>query len=357
MHLQLSFLSLQLNRLSNCMRPSLKDIAKELNLSKTTVSWVLSGRAQQKGISEATAKKVIEYAVQLNYQPNLIARSLNTGITKTIGLILPSISDSFYSEVAREIEADARNKGYSLMIGSSESDIDREDEIIRLFKSKVVDGIIIAPTKRSKIEIKRLLDESYPLVTIDRYFPELDASYIIINNRDSSYMLTKHLIRKGCKKIALLTTNSYLTTMTQRREGFDDAIRESKQVVVSKLYGEVNFVDYEKNIYKVLDDIFREAPDVDGFFFTTHILALEAFQYFHDKGIKPNYEFASIHEVPIFKVVAPRINVARMPIEEIGKNAVKILIDQIDTVKKYPTKRKKIEPKQLVLSCSLEFRS
>jgi Transcriptional regulators len=340
------------------MRSSLKDIAKELNLSKTTVSWVLSGQAQQKGISEATANKVVEYAMKLNYQPNLVARSLNTGTTKTIGLILPSISDSFYSEIAREIEAEARENGYSLMISSSESDIDREDEMIRLFKAKGIDGIIVAPTKRSKIEIQRLIDESYPFVTIDRYFPELDASYIIINNRDSSYMLTKHLISKGCKKIAILTTNPHLTTMNQRREGFEDAQREFGFTINPNLYGEVNFVGYEKNIYKVLDDIFKNVPDVDGFFFATHILALEAFQYFHEKGIKPTYEFASIHEVPIFKVLAPRINVARMPIEDIGRNAVRILIEQIDFIRQNRKKQnRKIEPKQLVLSCSLDFRS
>lgn len=340
------------------MRPSLKDIAKELNLSKTTVSWVLSGRAKQKGISESTANKVLEYAMELNYHPNLIARSLNTGTTKTIGLILPSISDSFYSEVAREIESEARKNGYSLMIGSSESDVDREDEILKLFKAKIVDGIIIAPTKRSKIEIQRLIDESYPLVTIDRYFPELNATYIIINNRDSSYMLTKHLINKGCKKIAILTTNSYLTTMSQRREGYEDALREFKLGINPNLYGEVNFVEYEKNVYKILDDIFRNVPDVDGFFFTTHILALETFQYFHKRGIKPDFEFASIHEVPIFSVVAPRINVARMPIEEIGRNAVDVLIEQIDFVKQNRTKRnRKLESKQLILSCSLDFRS
>lgn len=340
------------------MHSSLKDIAKELNLSKTTVSWVLSGQAQQKGISEATANKVMEYAVKLNYQPNLIARSLNTGITKTIGLILPSISDSFYSEVAREIEANARECGYSLMISSSESDINREDDMIRVFKSKRVDGIIIAPTKRSEVEIQRLIDEAYPLVTIDRYFPELTASYIIINNRDSSYMLAKHLVNKGCKKIAILTTNAHLTTMNQRKEGFEDALRESGITVSSDLYGEINFVHYEKNIYRVLDEIFSKVPDVDGFFFTTHILALEAFQYFNDKKIKPEFELACIHEAPVFKILAPRMNVARMPIEEIGRNAVRLLIEQIEAArKKENARRRSVETKHLILSCSLEFRS
>ncbi len=343
------------------MRASLKDIAEKLKLSKTTVSWVLSGQAEKKGISEVTAKRVMEYAKSLNYQPNLIARSLNTGETKTVGLIIPSISDSFYSEVAREIEEEARNNGYSLMISSSESDVDREEEIIKLFKAKGVDGIIIAPTKRSKVEIQRLIDEPYPLVTIDRYFPELDASYIIINNRDSSYMLTKHLINKGCKKIALLTTNPHLTTMNQRREGFEDAQRESGLRLNPNLCGVVDYVDYEKNIYNVLDNIFAQVPDVDGFFFATHILALEAFQYFNDKGIKPDFEMGSIHESPIFKILAPKMNVARMPIEEIGKNAVELLVEKMHCVKKIKkgkkAKNQEEKCKSLVLSCSLEFRS
>ncbi len=340
------------------MRPSLKDIAAELKLSKTTVSWVLSGQAKQKGISEATANKVMEYAMKLNYQPNLVARSLNTGETKTIGLILPSIADSFYSEVALEIEARARECGYSLMISSSESDINREDDIISSFVSKQVDGIIVAPTKRSKIEIQHLIDQSYPLVTIDRYFPELNTSYIIINNRDSSYMLTKHLINKGCKKIVLLTTNPHLTTMNQRREGYEDALRESGIAIAPNLNGDIDFSGYKKNVYKVLDNIFKSVPDIDGFFFATHILALEAFQYFYDKQIKPDFEFACIHEAPVFKILAPRINVARMPIEDIGKNAVNLLIEQIDFLKKNRTNQKtKLETKQMVLSCSLEFRS
>lgn len=341
------------------MKPSLKHIAEHLGLSKTTVSWVLSGQAAQKNISQATADKVLAYAESLHYQPNMIARSLNTGETKTIGLILPSISDTFYSEVAREIESRARSQGYSLMISSSESDIDREDEIIRLFKAKRVDGIILAPTKRSKVEVQRLIDEGYPLTTIDRYFPELNASYIIINNRDSCYMLTKHLINKGCRKIALLTTNSYLTTMSQRREGMEDALRESGIQVDPRLYGEVDFAGYEKNIHRVLDKIFTEVPDVDGFFFTTHILALEAFQYFYEKGIKADFEMACIHEVPIFKVLAPRINVARMPVREIGKTAVNSLIEQMEYAKGKAKSRKKTqhEPKRVMLSCSLEFRS
>ncbi|MGV3761079.1 LacI family DNA-binding transcriptional regulator [Parapedobacter sp.] len=340
------------------MKPSLKNIAEHLGLSKTTVSWVLTGQAEQKNISRATAEKVLEYAALLHYQPNMVARSLLTGETKTIGLILPSIADTFYSHVAREIESNARRKGYSLMIGSSESDIDREDEIVRLFKAKRVDGIILVPTKRSRMEVQRLIAEGYPLITIDRYFPELDANYIIINNRDSCYMLTKHLIGKGCRKIALLTTNAYLMTMGQRREGVEDALRESGLPIDLRLYGEVDFAVDEKNIHRVLDKVFTEVPDVDGIFFTTHILALEAFRYFHEKGIKPDFEMACIHEAPIFSVLAPKMNVARMPVDEIGKTAVSSLIDQMKYARAGAiTKRRPYIPQRVTLSCALEFRS
>ncbi len=338
---------------------SLKDIAKALNLSKTTVSWVLSGKAVEKNISESTAKKVMEYAQAIGYEPNLIARSLNTGETNTIGLILPSISDSFYSAIAKEIESNARKKGYSLMISSSESDIDREDEIIRLFKSKSVDGIIIAPTKRSKVEICKLIEEQYPLVTIDRYFPELQSNSIVINNYESCYLLTKHLINKGSKQIAFITTNSYLTTMSLRKEGYESAIRESNLTLRSELIGEVNFKGYEKNLYSVLDELFHKEPKIDAFLFSTHILALEAFQYFFDKGITPAFEMASIHEEPIFKVLSPKLNVARMPIDDIAKNAVDLLINQMKKRRNSSSKLlpEELELKQLMLSTSIEYRS
>lgn len=343
------------------MGASLKDIAKELNLSKTTVSWVLSGQARTKGISEATAKRVLKCAMRLNYHPNLIAKSLHTGQTNTIGLILPSISDDFYSGLARVIETEARRCGYSLMISSSKSDKDREEEIIHMFKAKRVDGIIIAPTKKSQTEIKRLIDESFPFVTVDRFFPELKTNYIIINNYESSYLLTKHLINKGSRKIAIITTNPHLTTMNMRREGYEKALTEFHIDIDKELIGEVMYAGYEKNIYSVLDRIFQHTPDLDAFFFTTHILALETFQYLNEKKIHRKFEMACIHDIPVFKILAPQINVARMPIEKIGLEAVTILIEQINDYKenaKIPfSKRVSRQPSKCVLPCDMIFRS
>ncbi len=335
------------------MKTSLKNIAESLKLSKTTVSWVLAGKGDEKGISLATQEKVFSYAKSLNYQPNLLARSLNTGISGTIGLIIPDITDSFYSKVACSIEREAEERGYSLMIGNSESEIKRENNLIRLFKAKQVDGLIIAPTKISKIEIQNLVDESFPLVLFDRYFPEMKTSYVIIDNEECSYKLVHKMIQNGARKIAIITTNAHLRTMNMRREGYSRALLEENIPIDANLYGEVPFVDYEKNINKTLDRIFERIPDVDGFFFTTHILALEAFRYFYGKGIKINdgYELACIHSVSAMRVLAPKMMIAQMPIDKIGKDSIEVLLKSIDHHLNKPEEKEEAET--IILNCEI----
>ena len=206
---------------------SLKDLAEHLGVSKTTVSGVLSNQGDSKGISHDTQKRIRDLAAELNYQPNYLARSLNKGTTGTIGLIVPSISDAFYSGIAREIAMEAEHFGYTVMMSSSESDVRREEKMIRMFKMKQVDGIILAPTKISKIEIEKLMEESYPFVLFDRYFSELDTNYVIIKNEQTSYELVRHLVDKGCRKIALISTNPHLTIMSQRAEGYMKALQDA----------------------------------------------------------------------------------------------------------------------------------
>lgn len=336
------------------MGASLKDIAARLNLSKTTVSWVLSGQGNAKGISELTQQRVIKCAQELAYHPNLLARSLNTGISKTIGLILPSISDSFYAHVANEIEYEAKKEGYSLMIASSNAEIERENAMIRLFRSKKVDGMIIAPTKISEREIVGLAKDRYPLVLFDRYFPDLDINHVIIDNETSSSLLVNHLISKGYKKIAMITTNPHLFTMNKRREGYVNTLSDAGIYVDPNLYGEVPYINYKENIKDTLDRIFATVPDVDAFFFATHILAIEAFEYFHDKGIdisKGKIGLASMHSETLFRIVAPNIDIAHFPVKGIGRSTVQVLLGQI----KAQESGKEFPAQEVVVPCDLDL--
>lgn len=313
------------------MKSSLKDIAQALQVSKTTVSWVLGGKGDERGISAGMQTRVREMARKMNYQPNLIARSLNTGLTSTIGLIIPDITDSFYSEIASNLEKAAEKANFYVMIGNSESNPEREKHLIQMFKSRQVDGIVLAPTKISRSEIDRLMDERFPFVLFDRYYSEIKTNYVIVNNEDSSYQLVRNMVARGCRKIAIITTNSHLRTMNMRREGYSSALLESGISLDASLYGEVNFSDYKEGIFPVLDRIFRYNPDVQGFFFTTHILCLAAFEYFHARHISlAGYEFACIHGIPAFQCIAPSMQIARMPVEEIASEAVRILLKNIE---------------------------
>ncbi len=334
---------------------SLADIAEKLNLSKTTVSWVLSDQGDKKGISAATQKKVFECAAELNYEPNYLARSLNTGNTKTIGLILPSISDAFYSSMAREIVLEAEKYGYTLMMCSSESEIEREEKMIRSFKTKHVDGIILAPTKYSKVEIENLIREGYPFVLFDRYFEELRTNYVIIENEQSSYELVKHLIAKGKKKIAIITVNPHLKIMDLRYNGYARAMREANLEINPDLYGAVPFADFERKLIDVFDKIYKAVPDVDGFFFTSHILALEAFNYFFERNIdiERGEGWAGLHNTRAFEVMAPEMSAAMMPVADMGRSAVRLLINNIEAKKE---ENITLQPEGQVFPCLMELR-
>ncbi|MDR1337107.1 MAG: LacI family transcriptional regulator [Tannerella sp.] len=315
---------------------TLKTIAEQLNISIATVSWVLAGKGKDRKISPATQERILLCAESMNYQPNMLARALTRGVSNTVGLILPSISDSFYSATAKAIELSLDKIHYSLMICSSESETLRENRMIGMLKSHQVDGIIIAPTEVSKVEIRRLIQESYPLVMFDRFFPDLPANYVLIDNEESTCKLIDHLIRKGSRKIACLTTNPHLHHMNLRRKGYEKALKRHRIEINPELIGEIAFHGYEKGTPAALDRIFHNVPDVDGFFFTSHILAIEAFQYFrvHHMDYNRKFGLGCIHEEPLFQNLAPHINVAMMPVAKIGKRIVDMLAEQMNA--KYP---------------------
>lgn len=310
---------------------SLKDIATALNVSKTTVSWVLSGRGDENKISMAMQKKIKDYARLHNYQPNLLAKSLNSGKTNTIGLVIPTIADTFFAQIAREVELEAEKLGYTVTFCSSESDPVRESKLIRMLKAKQVDGLVIAVTEHSKKEIENLMQESFPFVLIDRYFPDLSTNYVIINNEDSVRCVMDRLIANGKKKIAFVTTETRLGVMQQRFKGYLSALQNASIDTDPRLVLDIEYDEYESDIIKKLDKLFTTCPDVDGFFFATHFLALEALRYFykHSVDITEKVGLGCLHRMPSFSILAPGMIVVDQPVSMIGKQSVDILIQHV----------------------------
>lgn len=332
------------------MRVSQKDIAERLHLSIMTVSWTLAGKGDSKRISKATQERVFALAKELNYQPNLLARSLNQGFSGILGLILPDITDSFYGAIARQIETEAEKKGYTLMICSSLYDYLREERMINLFRGKQVDGIILAPSSRPEDVPANLSVNDIPVVAFDQISTHFQGNSILVDNQEATYTLMSDMIRHGARHIALLSANPSQFTIRERKRGYKQALEDAGLPVCEELIAEVPFETYHEDIRGALDCIFGLCPQVDGFFLTSHILALDVLRYFHERRIDFNrrFQLGCFHDINAFQAIAPGIRVARMPVEEIGKHAVRIVCDQIEKRKK----RVPIQYERLILPCT-----
>lgn len=313
------------------MVASIRSIAEDLGLSKATVSWILSGKGEERGFSAATISQVKAYAKKVGYRPNLIARSLSKGYTKIIALIIPSISDPFYSQMAQGVEARVAEAGYVTILGSSEGDGKKEKQLIQTLRAQQVAGIIIAPTNTSDSVIEDMLKDHFPFVLIDRYSPSLHSNYVISDNEESSYKLVSHLCKSGCRKIALITTDTHLFIMNMRQSGYFKALSENGLPADMQFVKEVCRANYSDDIIKKLDALFSEVKDIDAMFFTTHYLAEESIRYFVSKGIdyKKKFKLATMHSTKALEILDPKMSMAVIPIEKMGSIAVDILIKNI----------------------------
>lgn len=318
------------------MGVSIKDIATALNLSKATVSWILSGQGKAKGFSPKTIKRVKEYASSVNYQPNLVARSLSLGFSKTLGLIIPFLRDSFYAQLAYYIEKEAAKSGYSLIVCSSEGNGDKEYDLIHALISKRVDGMIIAPAQTELRGIEFLQNQQFPFVLVDRFFQTKPTNYVIVDNFQGSYDLVHFLARKGTSQIAILITEPHLYVIQQRIEGYRKALQNAGLKANPDLEIPVNRQTYRTDIFEKLDLLFQQEPNVNGFFFVTHYLAMEAIRYFISKGINYHqFHMGSFHTMDGLDALAPDMSASVFPLEELGEKSVRILLDNIATGSEY----------------------
>jgi len=324
------------------MAISLKNIAQALNLSKTTVSWILSGQGETKGFSKSTIKLVKQYAVKVNYRPNRLARSLSTGSTYTLGLILPSIGDTYFAQMALAIEAEAEKRNYVLTICSSKGDSRREMMLIRTLREKQVDGLIIVPAGITFNGIKTLLNDNFPFVLVDRSFPQIKANSILVDDFAGSYRLTESLIAKGCRNIAYISTDVHLSVMKLRNNGYLKALEDHGLSFDCSLYVEVEKYIYNDEFEKKMKKLFSISK-LDAIFFSTHHLSYGVIKYLNQNKIPflNQLEIASFHSNIVLELLFPNLSTVVIPIDEVGRKAVEILLKNIANPK--------IEKEEIVL--------
>lgn len=328
---------------------SIKDIAKQAGVSPTTVSFVLNGKAKEKRISDQVSKKILKIANKLKYKPNQLARGLRTGKTKTLGLIVEDIANNFWANVAKVVEDEADKHGYKVLYGSTEDNSEKARGLLEVLKYRQVDGYIITPTKNMEKEIELLKMVRKPVVLMDRYLPNVDSHYVVVDNYQGAFAATSHLIAQGYKKIAIITTTSDQVQMKQRMEGFVAALKKHgitfNKNMVKKLPFDMDRAGHTQEITK-----FLKATKVDAVFFATNYLGIYGIESIRslDLRIGPDVGMVSFDDHDLFRLHSPSITCVSQPIGEIGRQIVDVLMKELDHASN--------TSHHLVLSPTLEIR-
>ncbi|MBC8032938.1 MAG: LacI family DNA-binding transcriptional regulator [Chitinophagaceae bacterium] len=304
---------------------SLNDIAKELNISTTTVSIVLNGKAKERRISPALVEKVLKLVEQREYKINLVAKSLRTGKSKIIGLFVEDISNSFFAQFARQIEEKAYSSGYKIIYCSTNNDTLKTKELLQIFKSRQVDGYIITPPKGIEEDIRSLIDSDSPVVLFDRYFDEINTHYVAIDNASSTHLGIAHLIGQGYRKIAFITIISEQTQMTGRLDGYRKCIKEHH---LEENVIEINRDKGQKHIVQRIKGFLQKNRQLDSIMFSTNFLTMQGLKCIKDLKLRIPQDLGilSFDDNEFFELYQPTITAIAQPIEELSSHVIKILL-------------------------------
>jgi len=315
---------------------SLKDIATEAGVSTALVSYVLTNKEKEARIGKEMAEKIREIARKLNYQPNHIARSLKTGRSYTIGLIVADISNPFFGNIARTIEDEAKRNNYTVIFGSSDENVDKSRDLISVLLNRQVDGLIITPTEGSEEQIAQLKAANVPFVLIDRYFPEISASHITVNNYESAYHAVSHLIKMGKKQIGMIAYKTSLEHINERKRGYNEALRDHDRLPKNSQLKQVRYSHLKEDLKVAIDQLRSAKKPADALFFATNTLAIEGLKYINTLGIRVPEDLAIVtfDEGEALDLFYSPVTFVRQPILDMGKAAVRVLLEQIKDAKK-----------------------
>jgi LacI family transcriptional regulator len=304
---------------------SMKDIAKELNTSITTVSFVINGKSEAMGISPATEKKVRDLIKKREFNPNSAARMLRTGKSKTLGLIVEDIGNFFFGNIAKIIEIEANKNGYNVFFSSTENNDETAKKLINKMRNSSVDGYIITATQGLKEEVIKLGRENIPFVLIDRLIPDLEANYVILDNYQGSYNLAKHLIERGYKNIGFISIYSEMSMMTEREKGFISAINDGGTDTIQMHSLKIEFGSSE---VKTISEFLKTNTALDALFFATNYLGVMGIEALQKCKIRIPQDIAvvSFDDNDLFRLLTPSITVASQPIKEMATKSIEMLL-------------------------------
>ncbi|MCE7070662.1 MULTISPECIES: LacI family DNA-binding transcriptional regulator [Dyadobacter] len=310
---------------------SLKDIAQKAGVSTALVSYVLNGKEKETRVGEAIAKKVREIAKELNYQPNHLAKSLRSGKTHTIGLIIADISNPFFANIARVVEDEAKRNGYTVIIGSCDENAEKSWDLLNVLINRQVDGFIIVSCEGSENQIRYLKERNLPFVLLDRHFPDIETDFVATNNYKASYDAGIHLIESGYERIGLIAYQSEMYHMVERIRGYKHALNDNNIAFDANWLKEVTFENMEQEVKTAIDAYLAADYKIEALIFATYGLAINGLKYINELRLKVPSDLAivSFGQAEVFDLYYCPITYLRQPLELLGKTSVEYLLKKM----------------------------
>ena len=331
---------------------TIKDIAKELNISCSTVSRALKDFP---GISPATKKAVIELADKYNYRPNAIALSLRNQKTNIIGVVIPETVHFFFSTVISGIEDAAMKEGYNVMICQSNENYDREGDCIDALMSARVDGVLVCISRETSdlAHLQKVVNDGTPMVFFDRLVEGMNASSVIVDDYQGAYDAVEHLIHQNCKNIVHLSGPENLIIGRKRIEGYSSALEDNNMPIRPEYIVECRNGTQEE-AEAAMDKLIASGMSIDGVFASNDMAAIGALMAARKAGIKVPEDMAIIgySDWQFSRMVEPALSSVSQPGYEIGKEAANLMLQEINQKEKQKSQIKILDTEVIVRASS-----
>ena len=328
---------------------NLKELAKELNLSISSVSRALR---DSKEISTATKKIVLAKAKELNYHANPFASNLRRQKSKTIAVVIPEIANNFFSLAINGAESYAQKKGYHVLIYQTHDDVQQEISIAKHLQNGRVDGVLISLSSQTEdtAHLQDLKDKAVPIVFFDRVAENIDAPKITTNDYESGYNAAEHLMENGCKKIAFLSISNKLSIANNRMKGYLDAtkkhgIKKDKNLIINC------GTDIEKNKL-LIKKLLQQDEKPDAVFACVEELAVATYVVCEELkiNIPRDLKIISFSNLQTAAILNPALTTITQPAYEIGREAAVVLFKLLEN------KEAVLPSKEIVLNSTLIVR-
>lgn len=330
---------------------TIKDIAKALGISTSTVSRALRDSYE---ISPETKQLVLDCAEKLNYRPNPIALSLKERKSRSIGVVVCEIANSFFSQVINGIESISYDRGYNVIISQSHESYEREVMDLRYLASRSVDGLLISVSTETNdtSHLKALHEKGLPIVFFDRITEEIATHSVIVDNFKGAYEATEHLVQNGYRRIAAIANSEFLSITTERLAGYREAllangIQPEDAYIKHCFYGGMIFSEIEESVNRLL----TMKPRPDAILTTSDKLTTGCLKTLRRRGLQvpADIALAGFSNSDITDLVDPPLTVVRQPAFEIGRDATELLLQLIESKRPVKQFEKRVLTPQLMI--------